>query len=348
MVQAKDSNGRRAYKLTDEQRLLSLFQAFRDQDETAFFRAAEAIIDEQLAANHHQLASELRRALGLKSKMAQRQEKNGLKPLPRDRRSGEPLIHLQTPSERASQLLLSKSNRDQVERAVEEREMRAKLARFGYQPKSRLLFWGPPGCGKTLAAHAIAERFNLPVGVVQLSALISSFLGDTATHVSRVFHQAESMPMVLLLDEFDAIGKDRDDSHDVGELKRVVNTLLQSLDAFSSGESLLVAASNHQYMLDPAVWRRFDDVIFFPKPGPSEREEFLKRLLNGVKFKGTLVALGKRTSGLSFADIERIVVDSIKTMILADEKTLSPSVINRQLKLHREAVIEAQGRRNGC
>jgi AAA+ superfamily predicted ATPase len=134
----------------------------------------------------------------------------------------------------------------------------------------------------------LAHELGLPVGVVRLNAVISSFLGDTASHLHRVFNLANTTPMVLLLDEVDAVGKNRDDPNDVGELKRVVNSLLQAMDTFDSSKSIIIAASNHQYLLDPALWRRFDALIEFPLPGKTEREIYLQRLLNGVEFDGSL------------------------------------------------------------
>lgn len=346
MLQANNRNGRRANTLSDVQRLLSLFQAFRERDEKSFYRTAEALIDEQLAANHHELASDLRRALGTRAAPIASTEKNGLRTLPRDRRSNEPLMRLVSPIVDAPDLILTRGNRRQMERIVEEWEMRGKLSRYGYRPKSRLLFWGPPGCGKTLAAHNLAVRLNLPMGVVQLSALISSFLGDTASHIARIFQEAQDKPMVLLLDEFDAIGKDRDDAHDVGELKRVVNSLLQALDGFSSVDSILIAASNHQHMLDSAIWRRFEDVVQFAKPSPQERELYLRRLLNGVEFKGDLATVVRLTSGLTFAEIERLVTESVKTMILADKERLASSVLISHIKQFRKSAVESRHHRN--
>jgi SpoVK/Ycf46/Vps4 family AAA+-type ATPase len=141
--------------------------------------------------------------------------------------------------------------------------------------------------------------------------------------------------MVLLFDEFDAVAKSRDDQHDVGELKRVVNSLLQAMDTFVAKETILIGASNHQYMLDPAIWRRFDDVITFAKPSPATRASYISHQLNGVSFAGALPKLVKSTSGLSFAEIEQILVEAVKTMILADRKELLVEDLTEQLAYHK-------------
>ncbi|MBC8871870.1 MAG: ATP-binding protein [Planctomycetes bacterium] len=325
--------------MSSVERLLLLFRAHREKDETAFYKAAESLIADELAANHHSSATELQKALGQPKQVRNSANtRNGLSALPKDRRSGEMLVTFDERPIDATKLTLCPATARQLERLVEEHRQRLRLARYGYQPKSKVLLWGPPGCGKTLAAHHIAGEFGLPLGLVRLSALISSYLGDTATHIQRVFDVAKSNPMVLLLDEADAVGKNRNDPNDVGELKRVVNGLLQAMDSFFSTESVVIAASNHQYLLDPALWRRFDDIIHFPMPGIEERNRFLQRLLNGVEYKGSPPALAKKMSRLSFASIERVVVESVKTMILQDRKELRTRDVIEQLKLFQETL----------
>ena len=199
-----------------------------------------------------------------------------------------------------------------------------------------------PGCGKTLTAHHLANQFNLKVGVVRLSALISSYLGDTASHLQQVFDVAQKTPMVVLFDEIDTIAKTRDDSRDVGELKRIVNSLLQAMDTFAAKESILIGASNHQYMLDEAIWRRFDDVVMFPKPSPASRKLFIQNHLNGVTFNGAVETLVKKTAGLSFAQIEQILIESIKSMVLEDRKQLTTQHITAELKYMRSMMAATE------
>jgi AAA+ superfamily predicted ATPase len=215
------------------------------------------------------------------------------------------------------------------------------LQKYGYGPKTKLLFWGPPGTGKTLTAHLLAYELGLPIAVLRLNTVISSFLGDTAAHLHRVFSRANSMPMVLLLDEFDAIGKNRDDPHDVGELKRVVNSLLQAMDAFRGTQSILIAASNHQYLLDPGLWRRFDDIVEFPLPSLDERRRLLCLLLNGVQSEFSAAEIGTKMAHLSQADIEHVVKESVKTMILQGREYLRSRDIKDELKLRRSALTAA-------
>ena len=327
--------------MTDTDALMRLFRAYRDQNNIAFRKVAESIIADQLVGNHHALAKELRSALGSEAKKPNRA--GSMSSLPRDRRSGEELLSIFHEPASTEHLLLDDSTRQRIERVLDERRNAKKLARFGYSPKSKLLFWGPPGCGKTLTAHHLANQFNLKVGVVRLSALISSYLGDTASHIQRLFDVAQETPMVILFDEIDSIAKNRDDSNDVGELKRVVNSLLQSMDSFVAKESILIGASNHQHLLDPAIWRRFDDVIVFPKPTPALRKSFILHHLNGITFKGSIDSLAKKTAGLSFAQVEHVLVESIKSMILGNHKHLTSEHFTHQLK-HLQKMMGAMDR----
>ena len=334
-------------RMNHADRLLTLFKAFREKNDEAFHRAAEAIIADELAANHHSQARELQKALS--SKTGDRplsRQVNGLSVLPKDRRFGEPLVTVIEPRLDASSVILTEESRTQIERTVQEHGQRLKLAKYGYSPKSKLLFWGPPGCGKTLTAHLIASELHLPLGVVRLNALITSFLGETASHIQRIFDMAQSTPMVLLIDEADAVAKDRDDQNDVGELKRVVNSLLQAMDTFSSTESVVIAASNHQYLLDNALWRRFDDVVLFPLPTATQVKSFLSTLLNGVGLSGNLDSVVRNTGSLSYSQIERGVVEVLKSMILEDRTEILCTDISEHFKKYKSLIKNARTRQS--
>jgi SpoVK/Ycf46/Vps4 family AAA+-type ATPase len=152
-----------------------------------------------------------------------------------------------------------------LEQLVQEHVLEDKLAAANLVPSRSVLFTGAPGTGKTLAARWIAWRLGLPLLVLDLSTVMSSYLGKTGGNIRSVFDHAKRSPCVLLLDEFDAVAKRRDDESEAGELKRLVTVLLQEFDEWPS-HSLLVAATNHAELLDPAIWRRFDVLIDFPLP----------------------------------------------------------------------------------
>ncbi|MDR3617186.1 MAG: AAA family ATPase [Candidatus Obscuribacterales bacterium] len=307
--------------------LKKLLAAHRDNDEITFRKTALSIISDETAANRHALARDLKKALG------EIRQNAALLNFPRDNARGS--VKLSDSRVTADKLILGEQTSPRILRVLEEHKSQQVLAQFGYSPKRKLLFWGPPGCGKTLTAYFLAHELGLQIGTVRLSSLISSYLGDTAAHLDSVFEMANKTPMVLLLDEVDALGKSRDDSNDVGEVKRVVNSMLQCMDTFSGNKSILIAASNHEYMLDPALWRRFDDVIEFPLPTNSEIEKDLKRLLSGVPVDGRLSEVVGVLKGFSFADIEKITIESIKTMILENRAVLSTNDIFLQINNYK-------------
>jgi AAA+ superfamily predicted ATPase len=320
--------------IRDEQ-LISLFRAFSERQDVTFQKVAEAIISDELASNHHSMATELRKALSGPHQTTS---------LPKDRRNGEHLIIYRESSVSQDQVVLTRACWLRIERILEEYRNRHLLGQHGYQPMRKLLFWGPPGCGKTFTADFIAHELGMPIGTIRLNAVISSFLGDTAAHLQRVFDLAENRSMVLLLDEIDAVAKNRDDRNDVGELKRVVNSLLQAMDEFRSKESILIAASNHQYLLDPAVWRRFDEIVHFAMPAEPERQQYAGLLLNGVSFRGSISHISKSLASLSFGDINKVIVNAIKSMILRGKDSLCSEDITKSLKSYREGLFSAKRR----
>jgi SpoVK/Ycf46/Vps4 family AAA+-type ATPase len=158
--------------------------------------------------------------------------------------------------------------------------------------------------------------------------VVSSYLGETAANLRKVFDFARSRPMVVLFDEFDAIGKDRASLEEHGEIKRVVNSFLQILDGFRS-DTVAIAATNHQGLLDPALWRRFDEIVFFDMPGTAAIEDLLGRNLRQVSIHPAvdLRVLAESLVGLSHADVERIARDAVKDMLLSEPGPVTPAAI---------------------
>jgi AAA+ superfamily predicted ATPase len=302
-----------------EQNLKRLFQAFSEQDREALARASEAVIADAELENRHVLARELRKIVARAQASVERTGPTSqqLTMFPVDRRKGLTLIRIEESRVEQSEIILPRFTAQALSRIVIEHRQSQLLESHGLAPKRRLLFWGPPGCGKTFAAYHLAHELGLPIGIISLTAVISSFLGDTAGNLQAVFDQASQRPMVLLLDEADAIAKTREDRNDVGELKRVVNSLLQALDAYVPREGLVIAATNYQRVIDHALWRRFDDVLQFRMPSLAERERYLRLRLGGPRrFAGSTREVAKYTASCSFADLRRIADEAAKTAIL--------------------------------
>ena len=197
-------------------------------------------------------------------------------------------------------IVLGSFLKEEIDGVVAMRGKRDVLARHGIDAQNYLLLYGPPGCGKTSIARYVAAQTGLPLITARLDSLVSSLLGSTAKNIRKVFDYAAQQECVFLLDEFDVVAKRRDDENELGELKRVVNSLLQNIDDFGQG-SILIAATNHPGLLDPAVWRRFNKVVEVPTPGRAELEEYAERFIQpymATKFKKRLYSV---LEGLSYS-----------------------------------------------
>jgi len=304
--------------------LRQLVKAGAAGDTSAFRQASEAIIKEEREKQHHLLANDLERILYGHAKPFPTSALSRLLPaIPVDKERSLPLLDIRQPQRSLEELIISRSDLAAIEDLLEEHRREDVLRSFGLQPSTKVLFFGPPGCGKTLAAEVIACELDMPMAIVRLDGLVSSFLGETAVNLRKVFDFISQHPLVVLFDEFDALGKERTDSTEHGEMRRVVNAVLQMMDAYR-GRSLIIAATNHEKILDSAIWRRFDDTLEFPLPSPELMTSILQLKLRGVRrqFELDSPALIKLFQHLSPADIERIVRRAIKHMVLRNQEFL--------------------------
>lgn len=240
--------------------------------------------------------------------------------------------------------LLAQSTKDGLEQLIHERKQIKKLASLGLHPTKSAIFVGPPGVGKTITARWIASQLGVPLYVLDLTAVMSSFLGRSGTNLRAALDFAKRTPCVLLLDEIDAIAKRRSDDSDIGELKRLVTVILQEVDEWPA-TGLLLAATNHPELIDPALWRRFDLVVEFTSPDPEAVKAAIQRFLDrdAAEFKSWTDILSYAFQGQSFSDIEREIHRFRRALALgsATAKSLvEDAVRTRSASLDRPSQIE--------
>lgn len=228
------------------------------------------------------------------------------------------LVRVESPVQLSVEPIYEESTRRNFEELIAEHRQGSALAARGLTPTRTALFTGPPGVGKTLGARWVAHELGLPLVILDLSAVMSSFLGRTGNNVRHVLDYAKGSMCVLLLDEFDAIAKRRDDGSEVGELKRLVTVLLQEIDDWPAG-GLLIAATNHAELLDPAVWRRFERVVEFSMPSAEAIGAALRLFLeNEPVSEPWLHSLTVLLKGSSFSDVERLAMRARRAAALTD------------------------------
>jgi SpoVK/Ycf46/Vps4 family AAA+-type ATPase len=201
--------------------------------------------------------------------------------LPKDKDSTLELLEVLQPKVTLGDVSLPSKTIELLRQIIEEQKKADELLSKGIVPTNRLLFCGPPGCGKTMTANALSFEVGIPAAYVKLDGLVSSYLGQTGSNIRKIFDFVKNKRIMLFLDEFDAIAKKRDDAHELGELKRVVTTLLQNMDAMPANV-FLVAATNHHHLLDPAIWRRFQTTIFLDSPDADQRESIIRRFMQNI------------------------------------------------------------------
>ncbi len=323
--------------------LRKLFRGYAKHDDVAFRAALEDIVEEERAKNHRLLASDLERILlSGNGAYGKKRFQRSTYEIPKDRERDAPLLNIEEFSYDWDRLILSSKSIEALKQITDEIRARDILATAGLKPKQRVLFYGPPGCGKTLAAQVMAGVLSYPLVTVRFDAVVSSYLGETAANLRKVFDFIQHGQWIVLFDEFDAIGKDRDNPFEHGELKRVVNTLLQLMDAYR-GDSLLIAATNHEGLLDPAVWRRFESVVHFGVPTEQDINLLLRLFLRG--FDSSLLNLrtiARRLKGATGADVELVAVQAARHAVLKGRSTLSKGDFEPSLTEFRERLALAR------
>ena len=310
--------------------ILSLIRAGTKGDQPLFRKAAEAIIAEERAKQHHVLADQLAEAI----------KTNGA--------SGHPLLTQQnglagdlyyevSPRRKLADLVLPAVVRRICQELVEEQHRHELLASHGLEPRNRVLLVGPPGNGKTSLAEAISEALMVPLISARYDGLIGSYLGETASRLRKLFDYARTRRCVLFFDEFDTLGKERGDAHDTGEIKRVVSSLLLQIDSLPS-YVVVITATNHPELLDRAVWRRFQVRLQLPPPSKAEIEDWFRRAEQkvGKSFEYSPAKIAEKLQVSSFSELEDFCADLLRRFILAGPDAEMKALVQERLDQWRE------------
>lgn len=303
--------------------LIRLFKTIDGEHSDDIVQVAEVIIDDERKKGHFKLADRLKAILE-KNIQANYNFRGELKDIfkgsvtiPTDQRNNVPLATVIPRELLRHEMILSFDVEYKIKRIEQEFVARERLSSFGLKPRHRILFHGSPGCGKSMSAERIAWNIGLPFLKVRFEAMISSYLGESASNLKKLFESITNYPCVLLLDEFDFIAKSRDNKQDVGEMHRIVNILLNVLEDYQ-GPGIIVATTNLEGTIDKALFRRFDDIIEIPKPGAKEIERILKNALSAINTdKGiNWVLFSNQMVGFSAALVVKIAIDAAKNAVI--------------------------------
>ncbi|MBU5362563.1 ATP-binding protein [Enterococcus raffinosus] len=268
---------------------------------------------------------------------------DGLSTKPFDKETKVDMVDISIPTETKETLIFNEIVESEIMDFINSYVSRDKLIQAGIDFNNHLLLYGKPGTGKTSLAKYISLQTNLPLITVRLDGVVSSLLGSTAKNIRKVFEYASQRPCVLFLDEFDVLAKIRDDKNELGELKRVVNSLIQNMDNFND-DSILIAATNHEKLLDEAVWRRFDKIIKLDVPDSELRKELIIEYstvleTNYSDDQKKLSELATVTEGYSPADIKNVVLSAAKKTLIRNDEILNYSQLLYEIFL-RENIGE--------
>ena len=311
------------------EQLKALLKSHVDGDDDRFFSVAMQVAAHEARRGHGRLADELRTLIDeAKSRLG-----SGA-PVPIGRPRGElaNLLEASYPSARLGEMILGEDLGGQIQRVIREQRHAGRIVERGLEPRRKLLLTGPPGTGKTLTASVLAGELGVPLLQVRLDGLITKYMGETAAKLRQIFEATTRTLGVYFFDEFDAIGSQRGLANDVGEIRRVLNSFLQMIEQDRS-HSLVIAATNHPGILDPVLFRRFDDILHYELPDRPQIMRLLKTRLSSSAVKrvrwNTLADLAL---GLSYAEVARAANEVLKDALIHERRLVREADIRVMLQ----------------
>jgi len=318
------------------EQLKALIRSYTAGDDDRFRSVAMQIAAHFAKRGSIQLADELRKLIDEAQRVQTRASQPRAVPIARPAGELAGLVTASYPSTRLTDMILPEAVERRLKEVARQYRQRDRLRSHGLSPKRKILLVGPPGCGKTMTASALAGECGLPLMFVQLHSLITKYMGETAAKLHLVFDAMGQTRGIYLFDEFDAIGAARSARNDVGEVRRILNSFLQFMERDDS-DSIVVAATNFVGMLDEALFRRFDDVIVYELPDTSMTEDLIKNRLSSFdvsELRWKRIATAAR--GLSHADVTRACDDAAKDAVLSESKLITSENLERSLLSRRQ------------
>jgi len=319
--------------------MIRLFRSIEGDKEDDVVKVASLIIEDEKKKGHEKLADKLKFILekNISASQTFRGELRKILPngisIPTDKRNNFPLATSIDRDELRHEMVLPPETEEKIRRIEKEFAAKERLAHHGLKYRQKVLIYGAPGCGKSMSAERIAWNLGLPFLKVRFDVIISSFLGETANNLTKLFDGIKDYPCILLFDEFDVIGKTRTNSQDVGEMHRVVNILLTLLEQYNS-KGILIATTNIENALDQALFRRFDDIIEMPKPSKEEILRLTKMTLSSIEKSKDInwSTMVDRMIGFSSAIVVKVANDAAKIAVIGNENVLQQSHIEKSFK----------------
>jgi SpoVK/Ycf46/Vps4 family AAA+-type ATPase len=313
--------------MTAARHLISLLKSHINGDDEHFLSVAMQVAAHEARQGHGKLAQELR---DLVDDARLRRKERGRKPVPLAQPKGElaNLVSVSYSDTRLSSMVLPEDLEERLKRVLMEQRQQHRLRSHGLVPRRKLLLLGPPGSGKTMTAAALAGELRLPLFTVVFDSLISKFMGETASKLRVVFDAMNETRGVYFFDEFDAIGSRRGERNDVGEIRRVLNSFLQLLEKDES-DGFIIAATNYPELLDPALFRRFDDVIRYGLPNRQIAVRLVKNRL--VSFDTERIdweSIAKSAEGMSQSELAHAGDEAAKRAVLAERSLIIQEDLN--------------------
>ena len=322
--------------MSTARQIIALLKSHVEGEEQQFYSAALQMAAHEARQGHGKLAQEIRELIDqAKARGSAIERRAGPVPLVQPKGELANLLSARYPDTKLSDMVLSPELESRLKRILTEQKQRNRLQSYNLSPRRKILLVGPPGSGKTMTAAALAGELQLPLLTAMYSNLIGKFMGETASRLKLIF---DAMPLtrgVYFFDEFDAIGTQRNNINDVGEIRRVLNSFLQFIENDES-DSLIIAATNHPNLLDEALFRRFDDVIEYTLPTIEMIHRLLETRLSVFKTKwNNWSEILNAAQGLSLAEIVRAADEAAKQAVLSNteeigEETLLSAILERR------------------